>query len=105
MGSILFLLIVIILVLWILASCIRIVPQAYAIVLERLGAYQATWGTGVQLRVCDLEKYNSINLHGYVIFCDNRLWWKIYNLLFQIDFSCHTLYKWKFEVYAGYHKR
>ena len=43
MGSILFLLIVIILVLWILASCIRIVPQAYAIVVERLGAYQATW--------------------------------------------------------------
>lgn len=50
MGSILFLLIVIILVLWILASCIRIVPQAYAIVLERLGAYQATWGTGCTLQ-------------------------------------------------------
>ena len=51
MGSILFLLIVIILVLWILASCIRIVPQAYAIVLERLGAYQATWGTGVHFKL------------------------------------------------------
>ena len=51
MGSILFLLIVIILVLWILASCIRIVPQAYAIVLERLGAYQATWGTGLHFKI------------------------------------------------------
>ena len=51
MGSILFLLIVIILVLWILASCIRIVPQAYAIVLERLGAYQATWSTGLHFKV------------------------------------------------------
>ena len=38
MGKVVVLLIVIILVLWILASCIRIVPQAYAIVLERLGA-------------------------------------------------------------------
>ena len=37
MGSIIFLAIIMILVLWILASCIRIVPQAYAIVLERLG--------------------------------------------------------------------
>ena len=44
-------LIVIILVLWILASCIRIVPQAYAIVLERLGAYQATWGTGLHFKI------------------------------------------------------
>ena len=55
MGSILFLLIVIILVLWILASCIRIVPQAYAIVLERLGAYQATWGTGVHFKLPFVE--------------------------------------------------
>ena len=56
MGSILFLLIVIILVLWILASCIRIVPQAYAIVLERLGAYQATWGTGVHFKLPFVER-------------------------------------------------
>lgn len=28
-------------------SCIRIVPQAQAYVIERLGAYQATWGVGV----------------------------------------------------------
>ena len=47
MGGILALLVIVILALWVLASCIRIVPQAYAVVLERLGAYRATWGTGV----------------------------------------------------------
>ena len=56
MGKVLVLLIVIILVLWILASCIRIVPQAYAIVLERLGAYQATWGTGVHFKLPFVER-------------------------------------------------
>lgn len=55
MGKVIVLLIVIILVLWILASCIRIVPQAYAIVLERLGAYQATWGTGVHFKLPFVE--------------------------------------------------
>ena len=40
MGGVVVLLVVIVLVLWVLASCIRIVPQAYAVVLERLGAYK-----------------------------------------------------------------
>ena len=35
-----------------------------------------------QLRVCNLEKYNGINPHGYIIFCNNRLWCKINYLLF-----------------------
>ena len=64
MGSILFLLIVIILVLWILASCIRIVPQAYAIVLERLGAYQATWGTGVHFKLPFVERVDVYKRQG-----------------------------------------
>ena len=42
MGGVVVLLVVIVLVLWVLASCIRIVPQAYAVVLERLGAYITT---------------------------------------------------------------
>ena len=40
-----FLIVIIIIAVWVLASCIRIVPQAYAVILERLGAYQATWST------------------------------------------------------------
>ena len=45
MGGLIFVIIICILALWILASCIRIVPQAYAVVLERLGAYRTTWNT------------------------------------------------------------
>ena len=32
-------------------SCIRIVRQAQALVIERLGAYQATWGTGLHVKL------------------------------------------------------
>ena len=39
---------VVILVLF--ASCIKIVPQAEAYVLERLGGYQATWSVGIHLK-------------------------------------------------------
>ena len=68
MGKVLVLLIVIILVLWILASCIRIVPQAYAIVLERLGAYQATWGTGVHFKLPFVERVaRKVNLKEQVV--------------------------------------
>ena len=34
-----------ILILIIAASCIKIVPQAQALIVERLGMYKATWGT------------------------------------------------------------
>ena len=68
MGKVIVLLIVIILVLWIRASCIRIVPQAYAIVLERLGAYQATWGTGVHFKLPFVERVaRKVNLKEQVV--------------------------------------
>ena len=68
MGTIAALLIVIILVLWIFSSCIRIVPQAYAIVLERLGAYQATWGTGVHFKLPFVERVaRKVNLKEQVV--------------------------------------
>ena len=40
------LIIIVVLVLWICVSCIKIVPQAQAYVIERLGAYQSTWNVG-----------------------------------------------------------
>ncbi len=43
--------ILVIIVLLILFSCIKIVPQAQALVVERLGAYLATWSVGVHFRV------------------------------------------------------
>lgn len=47
MGGLIFLVVIIVIVLWVLASCVRIVPQAYAMVVERLGAYKETWNTGL----------------------------------------------------------
>ena len=68
MGGIIVLLVLIILVLWILASCIRIVPQAYAVVLERLGAYKATWGTGIHFKVPFIERVaRRVNLKEQVV--------------------------------------
>ena len=37
-------------------SNLRIVPQAHAYVVERLGAYQTTWGTGFHLKLPFIEK-------------------------------------------------
>ncbi len=45
------LIVIAVIVLIILARCIRIVPQAHAYVIERLGAYQATWSVGLHLKV------------------------------------------------------
>ena len=49
--------IVVIIVLFVIAlSCINIVPQAHAYVVERLGTYQATWSVGFHLKVPLIDK-------------------------------------------------
>ncbi len=40
----------------ILVSCIKIVPQAQAFVVERLGGYQATWGVGIHFKVPIIDR-------------------------------------------------
>lgn len=68
MGGVVVLLVVIVLVLWVFASCIRIVPQAYAVVLERLGAYKATWSTGIHFKVPFIERVaRRVNLKEQVV--------------------------------------
>ncbi|MDO4273762.1 MAG: SPFH domain-containing protein [Eubacteriales bacterium] len=68
MFGVIFFVVIIILALWILASCIRIVPQAYAIVLERLGAYRATWGTGIHFKVPFIERVaRKVNMKEQVV--------------------------------------
>ncbi|MBQ8860174.1 MAG: SPFH/Band 7/PHB domain protein [Ruminococcus sp.] len=37
-------------------SNIKIVPQAHAFVIERLGAYHATWGTGLHLKIPFIDR-------------------------------------------------
>ena len=48
--------IVAIVLLIIIASCIRIVPQAHAVILERLGAYKRTWGVGIHLKAPFIDR-------------------------------------------------
>ena len=55
MGGIIVMLLFII-VLWVAASCVRIVPQAHAYVVERLGAYQGTWAVGIHFKVPFIDK-------------------------------------------------
>ena len=40
----------------VLASCIRIVPQAQALVMERLGAYMDTWSVGVHFKAPFIDR-------------------------------------------------
>ena len=64
LGFILLLAIVVVL----LAANIRIVPQAYAYVIERLGAYQATWSVGVHVKVPLIDRVvKKISLKEQVI--------------------------------------
>ena len=46
-----FLAILILIVVMLIISCVKIVRQAEALVIERLGAYQATWSTGLHFKV------------------------------------------------------
>ena len=42
---------ILLIVIGVVVSCVRIVRQAQALVIERLGAYQATWGTGLHVKL------------------------------------------------------
>ena len=67
MAVILIVLLVIVLV--VLATCIVIVPQAHAYVVERLGAYQGTWNVGLHLKMPFLDRVaRRVNLKEQV--CD-----------------------------------
>ena len=43
-------------ILIVIISNVKIVPQAHAYVLERLGAYHATWGTGLHVKIPFIDK-------------------------------------------------
>ncbi len=54
-GTIFFLIIVVIVIL-ILISCVKIVHQAQAVVVERLGAYLTTWNTGLHFKLPIIDR-------------------------------------------------
>ena len=49
-------LVLIFIILLFLVSCIRIVPQAQAMVVERLGAYLETWNVGIHFKVPFIDR-------------------------------------------------
>ena len=52
----------------ILASNIKFVPQAYAYVIERLGAYYTTWGVGPHFKIPFLDRVaKKVNLKEQVV--------------------------------------
>ena len=66
--GVVFLIVIIVIAVWVRASCVRIVPQAYAVILERLGAYQATWSTGIHFKVPFIERVaRKVNLKEQVV--------------------------------------
>ena len=49
-------LVLVVFILLIIASCIKIVPQAQALVIERLGAYMGTWGVGIHFKAPFIDR-------------------------------------------------
>ena len=56
MGGVVLVLIILIIAAWILISNFRVVPQAHAYIIERLGAYQCTWSVGFHVKAPFFDK-------------------------------------------------
>ena len=56
MERLIILVALIVIVLLVMASCIKIVPQAHAVVVERLGGYLATWGVGIHFKAPFIDR-------------------------------------------------
>ena len=68
MGGFFVFVILVVIALVIAVSCIKIVPQAYAFVVERLGAYQDTWSTGLHFKVPFIDRVaRRVNLKEQVV--------------------------------------
>ena len=61
------LIIIVIILLALVAANVKIVPQAYVYVIERLGAYYASWGTGLHVAIPIIDKISKkVNLKELV---------------------------------------
>ena len=60
--------ILIVIVLILAISCIKVVPQAHALVIERLGAYLTTWQIGLHVKVPFIDRVaKNVNLKEQVV--------------------------------------
>ena len=68
MGPIIAIIVLLIVVLMIVVSCIKIVPQAHAVVVERLGGYLDTWSVGLHLKTPFIDRIaKRVNLKEQVV--------------------------------------
>ena len=59
---------VFILIVLVVFSCIKVVPQAKAYVVERLGAYQETWNTGIHFKMPFIDRVaKRVNMKEQVV--------------------------------------
>ena len=56
MGPLIVIAIILLIILIAIISNVKIVPQAQAYVVERLGAYHSTWGTGLHVKIPFIDK-------------------------------------------------
>ncbi len=68
MEFIIGLLVLIIIAALIMSSCVKVVPQARAYVIERLGTYQGTWDAGLHMKMPIIDKVaKRVNLKEQVV--------------------------------------
>ena len=78
--------ILVLLILWVLVSGIKIVPQAQAFVIERLGGYKATWQVGIHLKIPFIDRVaKRVNLKEQVVDFDPQPVITKDNVTMQID--------------------
>ena len=68
MGGLIVVIVLVVLLLILAASCIKIVPQAHALIIERLGMYLATWGPGLHIKIPFIDRVaRKVNLKEQVV--------------------------------------
>mgnify|MGYP004526451507 FL=1 len=86
MDGIILIVILAALVLLILASCVKIVPQAQAFIVERLGGYQGTWEVGMHFKTPFVDRVaKRVNLKEQVVDFDPQPVITKDNVTMQID--------------------
>ena len=68
MNGYAFLFVLIVVLVCLFSACVKIVPQAHAFVVERLGGYQSTWSVGIHFKVPFIDKVaRRVNLKEQVV--------------------------------------
>ena len=68
LGTLFIIVVLIIFILAVIVANIKIVPQAHAFVVERLGAFHASWGTGLHVKIPFLDRIaKKVSLKEHVI--------------------------------------